>query len=325
MTTATEALAAAADAARLAPSVHNTQPWRWVVRGERMELFAVPDRQLREQDPDGRLMILSCGAALHHALVALAASGWTGRVERLAGADSPADAPLAVVHAEGHHPADPHDMHRLQLLRVRRTDRRVVSEEPVAPEALEALAASARRAGARLHVLDRDQVLQLAVMIEHSGEAQQHDERMRDETADWVGGERPEGTGIPDTALPAETPRTTVAERNFGIPGSLAAGEGHDTAANYAILYGDGDERPDWLAAGEALSELWLTATARGAAVLPLSSPVEVVFTRSALRRMLGDTGWPYLVLRLGTADPDHAGPPHTPRLPAEVVIEVTA
>src|SRR3954470_7997744 len=109
----TEALGRAADTARLAPSVHNTQPWRWVVRGDRLELFAVEDRQLREQDPEGRLMVLSCGAALHHALVALAAEGWQARGER------PAGAPLAVIHAERYELADAHLMQRLQLLRVR--------------------------------------------------------------------------------------------------------------------------------------------------------------------------------------------------------------
>jgi nitroreductase len=313
----TGVLAAAADAARLAPSVHNTQPWRWVVRGDRLELYAEPARQLREQDPDGRLMVLSCGAALDHALVALAAEGCTARVER------PAGEPLAVVHAERVGPADPHAMQRLQLLRVRHTDRRVVSDEPVPEELREALTQAVREGGARLHVLNRDQVLQLAVMIEHSGEAQQHDERMRAETAAWVGGDRPGGTGLPDAVIPAELPLTTVAERDFGVAGTLPAGAGHDTAATYAILYGDGDEPADWLRAGEALSRLWLAATERGAAVLPLSSPVELDFTRQALRRMLGETGFAYLVLRLGTTDPDHAGPPHTPRLPAEHTIEI--
>ncbi|MFD0579628.1 hypothetical protein [Dactylosporangium darangshiense] len=208
----TDALAAAADAARLAPSVHNTQPWRWVVRGDTLELYAVPQRQLQEQDPDGRLMILSCGAALHHALVGLAAEGWEHRVER------PAGEPLAVVHAERHAPADPHAMQRMQLLRVRHTDRRVVSDEPVPPDVRDALAEAARHGGARLHVLNRDQVLQLAVMIEHSGEAQRHDERMRAETDEWVGGDRPEGTGLPDAVIPAELPLTTVAERTSASP-----------------------------------------------------------------------------------------------------------
>jgi nitroreductase len=315
--TVSEALVAAADTARLAPSIHNTQPWRWVVRGDRLELFAVPDRQLREQDPQGRLMRLSCGAALHHALVGLTAEGWTYRVDR------PAGEPLAIVYAQRHEPADPGAMRRMQLLRVRRTDRRTVSAEPVPPDTREALTDAARRAGAQLHILNRDQVLQLAVMIEHAGEAEQRDEQIRAETSAWVGGDRPDGTGVPAAVIPSELPLTTVAERDFGVQGTLPAGGGHDSAAAYAVLYGDGDEPRDWLRAGEALSELWLSATEHGAAVLPLSSPVELDFTRQALRRMLGDIGYPYLVLRLGIADPAHAGPPHTPRLPSEQVIEI--
>lgn len=46
-------------------------------------------------------------------------------------------------------------------------------------------------------------------------------------------------------------------------------------------------------------------------------------FTRHELRRLLGDVGNPYLVVRLGTRDPAHAGPAHPPRLPAAQVIEV--
>jgi nitroreductase len=314
---ASQALVAAADAARLAPSVHNTQPWRWVVRGDRLELFAAPDRQLHEQDPQGRLMQLSCGAALHHALVALAAEGWAYRVDR------PAEQPLAVVHADRHEPAEPGAMRRMQLLRVRHTDRRTLSDEPLAPETREALVAAARHGGAQLHILNRDQVLQLAVMIEHAGEAEQRDESLQAETKAWVGGDRPDRTGLPDAVIPAELPLTTVAERDFGVAGTLPVGSGHDSAAAYAVLYGDGDEPRDWLRAGEALSEVWLSATEHGAGVLPLSSPIELDFTRQALRRMLGNTGYPYLVLRVGLTDPEHAGPPHTPRLPPEQVIEI--
>ncbi|MFF5233002.1 Acg family FMN-binding oxidoreductase [Dactylosporangium sp. NPDC000521] len=326
MSAATEALARAADTARLAPSVHNTQPWRWVVQGSSLSLYAVPGRQLREQDPAGRLMLVSCGAALHHARIALEASGWTYDVTRTAGGaltEVDATAPLAVVHAAPGGPADPGAMRRLQLLQVRRTDRRVVSDEPVPAAVREALVAAAGKEGSRLHLLTRDQVLQLAVVVEHAGDAERHDERMRAETAEWVGGDRPAGTGLPDTVIPAELPLTTVAERDFGVSGNLPAGSGHDEAAAYAVLYGDGDEPSDWLRAGEALGELWLAATEHGAAVLPLSSPVELDFTRQALRRMLGEVGYPYLVLRLGTTDPDHAGPEHTPRLPVEQVIEI--
>ena len=52
-----------AQAAR-APSLHNSQPWRFRVAGETVELRADPQRQLRQADPDGREMLISCGAAL---------------------------------------------------------------------------------------------------------------------------------------------------------------------------------------------------------------------------------------------------------------------
>src|SRR5690349_19490214 len=73
----------AATAALHAPSVFNTQPWRWVIDGNTMELHADGSRRLETTDRDGRLLALSCGAALHHALTELAALGWSFEVTRL--------------------------------------------------------------------------------------------------------------------------------------------------------------------------------------------------------------------------------------------------
>ena len=71
-----------------APSVHNTQPWRWLVGAESLHLYSDTNRQLPNTDPDGRDLILSCGAALNHCVVALAAVGWRAKVNRL---PNPAD------------------------------------------------------------------------------------------------------------------------------------------------------------------------------------------------------------------------------------------
>jgi hypothetical protein len=77
-----DVLAAAARAALAAPSVLNTQPWVWHLNADSLELRADRDRQVHVADPDGRLLLLSCGIALHHAGVALAASGYTPVVRR---------------------------------------------------------------------------------------------------------------------------------------------------------------------------------------------------------------------------------------------------
>ncbi|MEU4557048.1 nitroreductase [Actinoplanes sp. NPDC023936] len=324
-----KALVQAADAARFAPSIHNTQPWRWVVRDGQLELFGVAERQLTEQDPEGRMLLLSCGTALHHAQVALDAEGWRYEVTRPESPDSPdspeapGDRPLAVIRPTDREAIRPEATRHFQMLQVRRTDRRTVTDDAIPESTLAFLVKAAEEAGARLHVLDRDQVLELAVAVEHAQKAQDTDDRLRAEMATWVGGERTGDTGIPASALPEELPLTTVAERDFQARGTLPAGDGHDRGATYGVLYGTGDDAVDWLRGGEALSRLWLTSAEQAVSLLPLSGPVEIPSTRFALRRMLGDVGYPFLALRLGSLDPAHSAPPRTPRLPAGQVIEI--
>ena len=76
-------LTAAVEHALRAPSVHNTQPWRWRIRPDAVELHADWDRHLVATDPDRRDLVISCGAALHHLEVALAARGLTAQVRRM--------------------------------------------------------------------------------------------------------------------------------------------------------------------------------------------------------------------------------------------------
>jgi Putative TM nitroreductase len=51
----------AVERARWAPSVHNTQPWHFVVRPDVLELHVANNRKLRALDPTGRQMVISCG------------------------------------------------------------------------------------------------------------------------------------------------------------------------------------------------------------------------------------------------------------------------
>ena len=59
-----------------APSVHNTQPWRFTAVGQQISLHADAGRQLMVADPDGREMMISCGAALFTARLALRSLGY---------------------------------------------------------------------------------------------------------------------------------------------------------------------------------------------------------------------------------------------------------
>ena len=92
-----------------APSVHNTQPWRWRLRGDRVDLIADSSRRVVHADPDGRDLMLSCGAALHHLQVAAAGLGWDTRVVRCPDSDDEhllASATFRPSHNTSSHGAD---------------------------------------------------------------------------------------------------------------------------------------------------------------------------------------------------------------------------
>src|SRR5690242_4716936 len=72
-------LRAALGYAVLAPSSHNTQPWRFALREDSVEVYADRSRALRVVDPDGRELAISCGAALFHLRLAMRALGYARR------------------------------------------------------------------------------------------------------------------------------------------------------------------------------------------------------------------------------------------------------
>jgi hypothetical protein len=307
-----EALIAAAVAAGHAPSILNTQPWRWRIESGRLELFAERSRQLPATDPLGRMLAISCGAALHHARTALAAAGLAARVTRLPDPDQP-DL-LAIVTVTGPAPVSEAATRLAEAIPVRHTDRRPVSEAPLPDGHLRAIAAAAR-AEADLHTLASDQVPELAAAVYRAAAVQAYDERVGAELEYWTGTSTPTGTGIPADVLPDHAAQTTVPGRDYGRAGSLPIGSGHDRAAVYALLFGAADDRVSWLRSGEALSAAWLTATTLGASVVPLCDVVEVTYTRQTLRHLLAGLGCPHLVLRLGIADTEPTGYVRTPRL----------
>ncbi|GIE90957.1 Acg family FMN-binding oxidoreductase [Actinoplanes regularis] len=317
---ATHALADAASAAGYAPSIHNTQPWRWRLAGDTLDLHLVRSRILQVSDPDARLATLSCGVALHHARVAVAAQGWHVTVTRMPRDIGP-DL-LARLHIERRALVDPPSVLHLRTIPLRHTDRRPLTDTPVDPAALAAITAAVETQDTALHTLRPDQVLELAAAADYAQRSEAADPAWQAELAYWTGAARPAGTGVPDAVIPDRATQTTVPGRDFGHRGELPVSAEHDKAAVFVMLYGNTDEPLAWLRAGEALSAGWLTATENGISVVPHSAPIEVIATRQAMRAMIASTGYPYLVLRLGTIDPADTGTPRTSRQPAEQIID---
>ena len=308
--------------ANRAPSVHNSQPWRWRIGSSSIHLFADPDRALPTTDPEGRDLRLSCGAALHHLRVALLAAGLGTTVHRLPDPAQPTH--LASVEPRSAMPT-PEDLALASAILNRRSDRRVFSSWPVPPEMLAVLVEAAADEGALVKVLDRKSDRDtVARLIEHAVVEQALTPDMAQETAEWTGRSRGAREGVPAANVPAE-PAGVVPVRHFAggeQPQSLLGRYESDGTA-LALLSTPGDGAVDQLRAGEALSAVLLAATRFGLATDPISQPLEVAATRTPLQSaVLGGAAAPQVLLRLGWAPMSTIPVPQTGRRPLADTID---
>ena len=297
-----QALAGAARSALRAPSVLNTQPWKWRLEGEALELHADRSRQLTSIDPHGKLLLLSCGIALHHARLALAFSGHTPHVQRVV--NSFADDLVARITVEGPHRPTAQDRALQRATWTRRTDRRPFSDRPVSRDIVQLLQDAAASEGALAHRVRLDQMPMLAIAADQASSREMADPEYRIELMRWLN--RPEwsGDGVPATTAVAQVPRRVpvrplVLDPNEGT----AIDPGGDLGAAYLIVYGNDDRPIDWLVAGEASSAVLLAATSLGLGIAPMSDVIEVAHSRELLAGLLPGAAHPYLALRCGWQD----------------------
>jgi nitroreductase len=308
-----------------APSVHNTQPWRWRIRGNAVELHADWDRHLTVTDPDGRDLVLSCGADLHHLQVALAARGLGIDVHRLPDPEDRSHLATVVLRpqpADGTN-ADALDAALFPSIAERRTDRRLMSHRHVPPDDLQSLVNHAARCGALLvQVTDPALRRQLVTALVDAGRHQQVEPGYATELRMWThrlpGGH--DGVPAANVAAPPIGAREPSPLRRF-TRSELAQPPqqpGHgpaDDAAELLVITTPGDDELDRLRAGEATSAVLLAATCIGLATTPLSQALEIATSREHLRQdVLHVPENPQLVIRVGWPASDAAKLPVTPR-----------
>lgn len=307
--------------ANRAPSVHNSQPWRWRLGPSSIHLFADPDRALPATDPEGRGLLISCGAALHHLRVSLLAAGSATTVHRMPDPASPQH--LAAVELS---PAQPtaEDLALAQAIEKRRSDRRVFSTWPVPDGLVDRLRRAATDQGAALVVLDPARQAGMARLVEHAAVEQSLTPGLAEEVASWSGRGRGSVDGVPAANVPGDT-AAAVPVRHFAgrrMPqNELGRDESDGTVV--AVLATEGDGAVERLRAGEALSAVLLAATAIGLATDPISQPLEVPATRARLAADCLPSGRsPQVLIRLGWAPISATPVPPTGRRPVDDTLE---
>jgi hypothetical protein len=293
-----------ATAAR-APSLHNTQPWRFRAGSRWLELIADPNRVLPGLDPAGREMLLSCGAALFGLRLAVRQAGYLPVVSLLPDPAQPTL--LARVQLGAAALATRSERQMLAAVPHRHTHRGPFDPGPVAAGLLAGLRRDAAAEGATLCYVDQpDHYQQLAALVAAADRQQQADPAALGETRSWT---RPGGAaardGVPAHSFPGPgnpgAGRLTQRDFDLGRDFGLLDSTGEPPSAT-AVLVTAADGRADWLRGGQALHRLLLHAASRWIFASLHSQPLELPSLRAEIRSRLALPGAPQMILQLGRA-----------------------
>ncbi|MCV7340707.1 hypothetical protein MHAE_06969 [Mycobacterium haemophilum DSM 44634] len=305
-----------------APSVHNSQPWRWVLEGAVLRLFVDPRRWVRSTDRSGREAIISCGAVLDHLRIAMVAAGWQANIDRFPNPNNRDH--LASVEFSPLEFVTDAQRKRAEAILQRRTDRLPLglptywaSFEPV-------LRSSMDESIAMLDVLADELRPQLAEASQLT-EALRRDDVSYHAELQWWTSPFALAEGVPPDALPSvlERQRVDVA-RDF--PARSNAERRVEVAVDWSkilVLSTAEDSRAEVLGCGEVLSTVLLECTMAGMATCTLTHLIELDESRDIVRGLIGERGEPQVLIRVGIAPPMEELPAATPRRPLDDVLEI--
>ncbi|WP_372489477.1 Acg family FMN-binding oxidoreductase [Candidatus Mycolicibacterium alkanivorans] len=316
-----QVVANAVELACRAPSVHNSQPWHWVVEGGALKLFFEPHRVPHATDLSGREAVISCGAVLDHLRVAAAAVGFQADIERF---PNPNDLDhLATIWFSTLQLVTDAHRARADAILDRHTDRLPFAPPPSWAAFEPVLRSTIDTDKAVLHVLPDTVRPQLAEASRLTEALRRYDSSYHAELRWWTAPYEVTD-GVPYSALVSASERDRVdVAREF--PASEHPDRrpeiDHDRST-ILVLSTYGDSRRDALGCGEVLSDVLLEATMAGLATCTLSHLTELEASRNIIRALIGGGYEPQLLIRIGRVPSIAQVAPATPRRPLADVLE---
>jgi hypothetical protein len=304
--------------AALAANGHNTQPWKFAIKENAIEIHPDYARRLPIVDPDDRELWISLGCALENLLVAARASGYAPEVVY----------PDAQEFIQVRLTADTAQSSRLfDAVPLRQTTRSEYNGQPVETVSFDQLVALPREPGVSLHFVTNPADMERVVEYVHMGNVSQYaDKAFVEELIAWLRFSKKEalasldGLFMGSTGNP-EVPRWIGQMFVAGTdPQQQADGDTRKlrSSPHALVIASEAEDKPTWVRTGQVYERMALTMTSLGIHSAFLNQPVEVADVRAQFQSAMGLSALlPQLLVRFGYGTPM----PKSLRRPVENIV----
>lgn len=289
----------------LAPSAHNTQPWRFRIKGNRLTLLPDFSRALAVSDPTHRELYLSLGCALANLIIAARHFGFAFTVEEF---PRETGDPVARVVLHPQAQKDAQNVALFGAITQRHSDRTPYEARPVSGELVAHLRALCTDPAVRVDMItDRQVIERIAALTAEATQRAFSHAPVRTELSRWVRSnftKRPDGmpgfvVGVPDVPsllAPLIVRLPLMAKSEAEKARTLLA-----SSPLVAVLSAQDDAPRGWVRTGMVFERAWLGATARGLGCAPYAGAFEVDELHREVERLLGISGFrAQSLLRIG-------------------------
>jgi hypothetical protein len=325
-----EPLAASLALASLAPSSHNTQPWKVRVLSDReVSVLLDEGRLLPAVDPERREALVSVGAFLENLVQGAAAMGLKAEVEPTI--DDPAGIEVARVRFEPGNGTG--ETKILEAILARDTFRGPLPADALPDETVQALAGTALSRWA-FFPSGSPAGKWIREALGESNRVQASRDDAMEELAAWIrfspGAVARHRDGLTTSGMGLPAPirafmalffnEKSVTGKAFREAGARKAREQAEACAGFFVLESPDGSPRSAVQAGRDLESFWLEAVLRGVAVHPMSQVLEESPWKEEVATRLGTAGTVQMLLRVGLAN--SPARPVSPRRPLDSFVE---
>lgn len=291
--------------ATLAPSGHNTQPWKFKIDDDSISIYPDYSRRLPVVDSDNHALFISLGCALENVIIAADHKGYNASIEF-----QPTESKEHIkVRFTTHHHI-PHDSRLYHSIEKRQVTRNKYTERQIPESDIQRLIDTSKQEGVQVKVFHKNGFKEIIPLIEEANLLQFNNKQFKNELMKWIRYSdkqaKKTNDGLKGTSMGYPSAPAWLGKLFFNLfdTPKKEAKNAIDLVRSSSLLLmfvALNNDKENWINIGRSYQRMALEATELGIKHAHVNMPCEELSVRKKLKEKFGLINEePMLLIRLG-------------------------